>query len=370
MGLRVVRELRRRVADVAAEHQHGRPVLDGHGPSEGRLEGVAVVGDLTEVLGVPPVGLEALDVVVADRQVGVAVDRDVVVVEHDAQVAQAQVTGQRRGLVAQALHEVAVAREHEGVVVDHVGTEAGAQVALGDGHPDRVAEALTERAGRHLDARGAVVGLGVARGVAAPLAERLEVVELEAVPRQVEHGVQEDRRVAARQDEAVAVGPVRVGRVVAHDPAVEHMGGGGQGHRGARMSGAGPARRVHREATDQLDRAGVEVVHGAPWSQRSTVGMDRLTAEPTRPGPPGQPGGRGREQDRAGSNDLFTRSHPSGVPCGALRGCVGGSDVVTGAADGGPTLDGRATAQVTGLRTGPTAGRAGTGPTAGGPKLA
>ena len=121
VGLGVVRELWRRVADVAAQDQQGRPVLDGHGPTEGGLEGVAVVGDLTEVLGVPPVGLEALDVVVADREVGVTVDGDVVVVEHHAQVAQTQVTGEGGGLVAQALHEVAVAGQHEGVMVHHVG---------------------------------------------------------------------------------------------------------------------------------------------------------------------------------------------------------------------------------------------------------
>ena len=40
--------------------------------------------------------------------------------------------GERRRLVADALLEVAVAADHEDVVVDDLGAEAGAQVLLGD----------------------------------------------------------------------------------------------------------------------------------------------------------------------------------------------------------------------------------------------
>ena len=78
--------------------------------------------------------------------------------------------GERGGLVADALHEAAVAGDHEGVVVARLGAEVGPQVALGDGHADRVGEALAERAGRDLDA-GGVVHLGVAGRGGAPLAE-------------------------------------------------------------------------------------------------------------------------------------------------------------------------------------------------------
>ena len=63
-----------------------------------------------------------------------------------------------------------------------VGAEAVAQAALGDGHADGVGEALAERTGGDLDA-GGVAGLGVAGRARLPLAERLEVVELEAVAR-------------------------------------------------------------------------------------------------------------------------------------------------------------------------------------------
>ena len=57
-----------------------RLVLDGHGPAQGRLEGVGVVGHLADVVGVPSVGVEALGHVVGVGELGRAVDGDVVVV--------------------------------------------------------------------------------------------------------------------------------------------------------------------------------------------------------------------------------------------------------------------------------------------------
>ena len=86
----------------------------------------------------PAVRLEALRDVVAVRERGVAVDRDVVVVVDEHQAAELQVAGERRGLVADALHEVAVAADAEDAVVADLGAEARAQVLLGDRDADRV----------------------------------------------------------------------------------------------------------------------------------------------------------------------------------------------------------------------------------------
>ena len=119
VGLVVVGVVGRRVADVASagSSRLGRSV-DRLGGEQRRLEGVAVVGDLAEVLDVPAVGLEALADVVGVGQLGRPVDRDVVVVVDADQPAEAEVAGERRGLVADALHEAAVAGDHVRVVVD------------------------------------------------------------------------------------------------------------------------------------------------------------------------------------------------------------------------------------------------------------
>ena len=104
-------------------------------------------------VGVPAVGLEAGQLVVRDGERGRAVDRDAVVVEQDDQ--PVQLAGGRRAsrLVADALHQAAVAGDDLGAVVDELVAEAGGQMALGHGHADRVGQALAQRPGRGLDAR-------------------------------------------------------------------------------------------------------------------------------------------------------------------------------------------------------------------------
>ena len=96
--------------------------------------------------------------------------------------------------------------------------------------PTAFAEALAERTGRDLDALGVAV-LGVTGRARTPLAEVAEVVELEPEAGEVEHRVQQHRRVPGRQHEPVAVGPVGVGRVVLHDARPQHVGERRERHR-------------------------------------------------------------------------------------------------------------------------------------------
>ncbi len=255
--VRRVGQLRRRPADVAAQHEQVRLGVGAVGGclerlADGSLQPVDVVRHLAQVAHAPAVGLEALGHVVVVGQLGRAVDRDVVVVVEGEQAPQPEVAGQRRRLVGDPLHEAAVAGDDEGPVVADVATERGPQPAFGERHADRVGQALAERAGRDLDA-GGVAGLGVARRPAAPLAELAQVVQGQVVAGEVQHGVLQDGGVPVGEDEAVAVGPLRVTWVVGHDPGPEHVGQGGERHGGARVPRLGGFRRVHGEASDDVD---------------------------------------------------------------------------------------------------------------------
>ena len=136
--------------------------------------------------------------------------------------------------------EVAVAGDDVDEVVERAGAGRGVRVeqaaleACGVGEADGGGEALAERTGGDLDAVGVAV-LGVARGLGAPGAERLEVVELEAVATEVELDVLGQRAVARREDEAVAADPVVVGRVAAHDLLEQQVCGGSEAHGRARV---------------------------------------------------------------------------------------------------------------------------------------
>ena len=149
--------------------------------------------------------------------------------------------------------------------------ELGRQPALGDGHPDGVGEALAERAGRRLDA-GRQAVFGVAGRDAAPLAERLEVVERDRVAGQVEERVEQHAGVAGAQHEAVAVGPVGLGRGMAQEARPQHVRHRRRAHRGARVPGVRLLDGVDRERPDRVDGELVEVGgHGSSGGLRRWV---------------------------------------------------------------------------------------------------
>ena len=134
----------------------------------------------------------------------------------------------------------------------YLGPEALAHRALGHGHADRVREPLTERTRGYLDPRR-VVHLGVAGGGRTPLAERAKVVELEPVPVEVQHRIEQDRGVADGQHETVAIGPVGIAGVVFHHPCPQDMGQGGERHGGALVARTGGVGAVHGEAPHHVD---------------------------------------------------------------------------------------------------------------------
>ncbi len=143
--------------------------------------------------GMPVIGLEALDHIVRAGEVGRAVDRDAIVVEQHDQPAKLQVACQGAGLVADALHQAAIAGDRVGEVVDQLGAMARGQHAFGQRHADGIGDALAERPGGGLDAGGMAV-FGVASGARAELPEVLDLVEGHVlVAGQVQQRIQQHR---------------------------------------------------------------------------------------------------------------------------------------------------------------------------------
>ena len=229
--------VRAALRDVRPDDDQRGLVRDGDRVLERLLE-VVEPDVLLEVLHVPAVRLVALADVLGERQLGVALDRDVVLVVERDQPAEAEVAGQRGRLAGDPLLEVAVGGDRERPVIDYLmagAVEAGREHPLGQRHPHRVGDPLSERAGGDLDP-GQVAVLGMTRGHRAELAEPLEVVlEADVVAGQVQGRIQQHRRVPAREHEPIAVRPVRLMRAVAHDPRVQDVRDRRQGHRGSRV---------------------------------------------------------------------------------------------------------------------------------------
>ena len=94
-------------------------------------------------------------------------------------------------LLADALHQAAIADDHPGAVIDQAFAEAGRQQPLGDRHANGRRQSLAERAGGGLDARR-FAKLGMSGGGGMQLAEILDVVDGHAgLPGQMQQRVEQ-----------------------------------------------------------------------------------------------------------------------------------------------------------------------------------
>ena len=237
-----------------------------------QIEVVRVV----DVLHVPALRLEPLRPVLGERDRRRAVDRDVVVVVEVDELAEPERAGDRRRLVRDAFHQVAVGRRCSRRGGRRSRRTAGCSARRGTARrspkPTPFAKPWPSGPGRHLDARR-VMHLRMARRLRLPLPEALQLLEREVVAGEVQRRVLEDARVAGAEDEAVAVGPLRVRRVVVHHLRVEEVRERRERHRRARMAGVRLLHRVHRERADGVDRElfDVSVRHEAPRRAAAAV---------------------------------------------------------------------------------------------------
>ena len=214
--------------------------------------------DVGDVLDMPAVGLEALALVLRiEGERRRPVDGDAIVVVEEDELAEPERAGERRGLLRDALHEIAVGGDAVDVVVDD--RVAGPVVALqretSPPSPCRPRSRSPARVGPVVVSIPGVRKCSGWPGVERlPLAEALDLLEREVVARQVERRVLEDAGVARGEDEAVAVLPVGIRRVRTHDVAVEDVGHRSERHRRPRMASVGLLDGVHGQRADRVDR--------------------------------------------------------------------------------------------------------------------
>ncbi len=219
-------------------------------------------------LNVPARGLEAGDLVGLVGNIHGAVDGDVVVVPKDDEVRQLLHPRKADGLLAHAFHEAAVAGHHIGEVVDDLGAIAGTLVFLGHGKAHSVGDALAERAGRGFDAAGMAV-FGVAGGAGAPLAEVLDLLERDVgIAGEVKERVDQHRAVTGREDEPVAVRPVRRFGIKAQVLFKKHGRHIGHAHRHPRVARVGGGNGVEGKGAD---RGRFHPVVGVGGTQRCNI---------------------------------------------------------------------------------------------------
>jgi hypothetical protein len=246
--------VRRAVPQVRA-HQDERGTLRlGAGGAQGALDSLQVVA-VGDRLRVPAVGLEAPGAVLGERDLRRSGQRDAVIVVQVDQLAEPEMAGQRCSLRRHAFHQIAVAGDGVGVVIDDLkpgAIVARGEIGFGDGHAHAVAEALAERPRRRLDA-GRAAALGVAGRLAAPLPELLDLFERQVIAGEVQQTVQQHGPVTGGKNEAVAVKPVGMGRIVFEEACPEDICHGRGAQRQSGVSAVGLLHRVDGQETDGID---------------------------------------------------------------------------------------------------------------------
>ena len=247
---------------------------------------------------------------------------------------QPQVPGERDHLVADALHQAAVADQRVGVVVDDVVAELGVEHRLGHRHADGVGDPLAERAGGDLDAvAGSYSGWpGVCEPSSPEGADLLDRERL--VAGEVQQRVDQRRAVAVGLDEAVAVRPARDRRVELQVAVEQRRADVGGPQRRPGVAVAGARDGVHGEEADGVGHLLRSDGHGGvsfgAWHVRWASGVGRGLGRCLLPPAGRSPwcGGDRRHAGAAGSGGRFRRNRgrrfaasqgSSGVAGGVVR---------------------------------------------------
>src|SRR5579875_2671516 len=126
------------------------------------------------------------------------------------------------------------------------------QIFLSNGHPDAVAESLTERAGCRLNSLGKRI-LGMTRRFASPLAKLLELIERHVVTGQVKQAVQEHTAMTSGKNKPIAVGPCRLQWVISQVSGPEHISHWRGAHRHSGMAGIRLLNSIHHQTANGID---------------------------------------------------------------------------------------------------------------------
>ncbi len=144
-------------------------------------------------LRVPAIRFEALGAIFREGDVGRSGKRDVVVVIEADQLAEPQMTRERRGLGRYAFHQIAVADQHISVMIHDLvfrTVVVCGEIGFCDGQTDAIGEALAQRTGRCLHPRRQSA-LGMSRTFAAPLAKLFDLFQRQIVTRQMQQTVKQ-----------------------------------------------------------------------------------------------------------------------------------------------------------------------------------
>ena len=148
-----------------------------------------------------------------------------------------------------ALHQAAVAEKHPCTVIDDVmarPVKGASEDFLRERHADSVCQALPQRSGCGFYGQFPFA-FRMTGGPEPELPEVANLVHRQWITGKMQQAVQQHRAVAVRQDEAIAIPPLRVTGVVLHIIVPQYLGDIRHAHRHAGMPRVGGLDGIHTE---------------------------------------------------------------------------------------------------------------------------
>ena len=112
-----------------------------------------------------------------------------------------------------------------------------------------VRDALPQRSGGRFDA-DIRLALRMSGGLVTELTKVSDLIDVERIAAQVEQAVEQHRSVPVGQHKTIAIGPLRVRRIVLQIIVPEDLGNIGHAHRHARVPGVGSLNGIHTECAN------------------------------------------------------------------------------------------------------------------------
>src|SRR6267154_2057097 len=219
--------MRRTIADMTINDYDRWSARGARGIPERVLNAIQIVG-IPDPNDVPSIRQKSPGDVFAERDIGFAFDRDVIVVIDPVQIIELQVPGKRGCLARGSFHHAAIAAEGVNAIAEQFKiwlVVTRGEPLFGNGHAHTRGNALSQRARRCFHARGPAV-LRVSSAAAPELPERLEVIQHDRGAAQnfifwidgfhsceMQNRVQQSRSMPRGKHEAIAIHPNGIFRV-------------------------------------------------------------------------------------------------------------------------------------------------------------
>ena len=203
----------------------------------------------------PAVRLKTQGHIFREGQTGLAAQRDVVMVIKANESSQLEVAGERSRLCRDPFHEIPVARQDIGIVIDDFiirAIEPGGEKAFGNGHTHAIGKPLAQGSGGALYAGGMSV-FRVPGSPALPLAELLEFFDGQRIAGEVEESIEESGAMAGREHETVAIRPSRILGMMFQEFCPEKVSHGRGPHGHSRVAGVSFLDHIHGQHADGVD---------------------------------------------------------------------------------------------------------------------